>query len=317
MDVGLTASTVKQARDRFGLLYFPNDVNDPKFFERITEAIERVHGIERWVGGEATFAINVATEKTFCLPYFLESIHAALIDDNPGRVKGARYEFMYNGPGRVPATSGIPGTIVDMGVVGIQVPFPSTASVLQVEAVAGSDIGETIRILGYDENEAWITEADGTPGEEVTLAGTAVLTTNQFSAVKGIQKLVTAGRVVVNHNGTGTELASIEGSHVNPYYRCYRVLDSSATTITALCKRRPVPVRRDEDYIFPGNLPALKMLLQALDFEEASEIDRAQQYFRMAVEILNGESATYKGSAEESLNFEIWGSGISGIGTTY
>ncbi|HRQ87594.1 MAG TPA: hypothetical protein PLA50_02280, partial [Bacteroidia bacterium] len=61
----------------------------------------------------------------------------------------------------------------------------------------------------------------------------------------------------------------------------------------------------------------LKLGLFAVQYEEASEPAKMQQYFREAVELLNQGAASHKGGAQEQMGFEPWGPGICGVGTTY
>jgi hypothetical protein len=317
MDLGLSQSTVAEARRRLAKLFYKGDESNREFIDKINEVIERFHSTERWVGSLATFRWNVETDKSIYLPYFLDSINAATLDSKPARVQGPRYEFVHDGPGLVEKGSGLPGAMIDAGVFGISTDYPENPSTLTVSTVSALDAGESIRILGYDHNGAWITDAEGTPGEKVTLSSSPVSTVSLFSGVKGIQKGFTRSHVSVAHAGTGTVLANLENWMTNPRYRCYRVTDTSAKTVTALCKRRPVPVQSEEDYIFPGDLSALKLGLFALHYEEESETARRSQYFREAIELLNEQSASYKGGAQEQASFEPWGPGVSGIGSTY
>lgn len=315
MDLGLSQATVADARARFGTKFCDGDPSGPEFYRKLTEVIERFHSTERWSGALATFRIDVSEDKNIYLPYYLENIHAAAIDNIPSRLHGQRYEFIHDGPGIVPADSGIAGAIIDRGLVGISTDFPSTAGTLTISAVAAGDAGKTIRILGYDQNGVWVKDSSGVPGELVTLAASPVTTTNQFSAIKGIQKGLTRSHLTVSRGST--VLVTLENWMTNPRFRLYQVMDSSAETVIALCKRRPIPVNYDEDYLFPGNLSAIKYGLYALDYEEQSEPDKAAQYFRNALELLNQDSAHYHGGAQEQVSYEPWGPGVTGIWTTY
>jgi hypothetical protein len=322
MDLGLSPATVAAARTRFAAQFFPGDTANAAFLRYINEVVERLHENERWIGSLATFRVNVATDKNIYLPYFLDSINSAVIDSHPARVNGPRYEFICDGPGKIEKGSGIAGMIVDAGVFGISADFPVTdadveiPSTLTISAVSAADAGTAIRILGYDQNGAWIKDTDGTPGERVVLATGAVVTTNQFSGVKGIQKPLTRSAFTVTHTVESKVLASLENWMTNPTFRCYRVLDPSAESVIALCKRKPVPVNYEEDYIFPGVLSALKLGFYGIKYEEEGEINRMQQSFREAVELLNQASAAHKGGAQEQISFEPWGPGISGIRST-
>lgn len=317
MDLGLTNSTAADARERFASEFFPQDESDPAFLDRLTEVIERYHTMEKWVGSRATYRIDVSTEKTFFLPYYLEAIINANVDSSPAQVQGDRYQYVHDGVGEVDEDGSVYKTLMDAGSSGIQVEFPDTPSTITFGAVSAVDEGRRVRVLGYDTNGNWITGADGTPGEEIVLAVTPVVTTNTFSGVKGVQKTITAGPVVLTHTINSTVLLRAESFMRKPLFRGYRVLDGGAEAILALCKRRAVPVVAEEDYLFPGNLSALKLGMYALDYEENSSMGKAREYFGAGIKLLNEEASHYQGGAQDQLDFQPWGPGVSGIRNAY
>jgi hypothetical protein len=319
MDLGLTPTTLKKARARLGTQFSPGDATGVEFRNRVNEIIERFHQEEMWVGSHATFSVDVTTEKSFYLPYYLEAILHARVDKCPGRVQSSRFEFISNGYGEITAEDHLAGTLIDLGVSALSVPFPTTASTLRVTGTSASDNGKDIRILGYDASGNRILSADGTPGEVVTLDGDlSVVTSNTFSAVQAIQKEnfeteTFAGRVSVAHVTNTITLATLEPFVENSMFRGYRVVDTSAERITTFCKRRPVAVIHDEDYLYPGNLNALRFALMARDFEDNGKLQDGLAYFEMAIRELNNEASRHRGGAEEHLGIDIWGIGVSGI----
>ena len=319
MDLGLTPTTLKKARARLGSQFSPGDATGVEFRNRVNEIIERFHAEEMWVGSHATFSVDVSTTKTFYLPYYLEAILHARVDKNPGRVQSSRFEFISNGFGELTSEDHLSRTLIDLGVSAISAPFPATASTLRVTATSATDNGKSIRILGYNAAGDRIISADGTPGEVVVLDGDlSVDTTNSFAAIQAIQKEnfeteTFAGRVSVAHVGTSTSLATLEPFVENAMFRGYRVVDTSAETIVAFCKRRPIAVIHDEDYLYPGNLNALRFALMARDFEDNGKLQDGLAYFEMAIRELNNEASRHRGGAEEHIAYEIWGRGVSGI----
>lgn len=322
MDLGLTQSTVASARERMASLFYPGQESSPDFVARINEVIERFHNQERWIGSTATFRVDISVNKNLYLPYYLESINSAILDTSPATVQGSRYEFIHDGPGLVKKDSGMAGILIDRGNSGISTDFPADEddvaipSTLTVSAVVSSDVGKIIRILGYDASGNMITDAYGSPGEEVVLAATPVVTTNTFSGVKGVQKDITTKPVTITHTEESKILVRLEAAMKLPLFRCYRVLDQTASTAIVLCKRRPIPVFHEEDYIFPGDLAALKLGLYALRYEETSNYPFYQQYLREAITLLNDAATSYQGGAEEHVTFAPWGLGVSGINST-
>lgn len=314
MDLGLSSSTVADARKRFAGEFFPRDETDIAFLDRLNEVNERYHSLEKWVGSQATFRVDVSEEKTFYLPYYLDSVAAASIDKRPAITQSERYQFIHDGPGEVDANGSIGGVLIDLGLSGIQAPFPETASTLTFSAaLQTADEGKKIRVLGYDTDGNWVTDAAGTPGEEVTIGDAPVVTSTVFSGVKGVQKEFTVAAITLTHTTDDVELLRAEPFMENPMFRGYRILDLSAEAIFALCKRRAIPVTKEEDYLFPGNLSALKQGMFGLVYENAGDMGKAQQYFREGVTLLNNEATSYRGGAQEQLEYAPWGPGVGGI----
>lgn len=313
MDLGLTATTLKIARAKLAKIFYPRDPSDPEFAEKVESVVDRFHSEDGWVGSHATFRVDVSTDKTFFLPFYLDSVLHARFDKAPGRIQSGRYEFIHNGLGEVTATDSVSGTLIDIGMSGIAAEFPATSSTLGVQAASAADYGKGIRILGYDASGNRILDATGEPGEEVTLASGTVVTTNTFSSVQGIQKELTAGRVTVRHTAAAEVLVVLEPWMEAPSFHGYRCVDLSVDTVLVFCKRKPVPVRYDADYIFPGNLNALRLGIHAYNYEEAGQTNDADDYFARAIKLLNDEASRYRGGAEEHIQYQIWGQGMPGI----
>lgn len=322
MDLGLTQSTVASARERLAAQFYPGQESSPAFVGKVNEVIERFHNQERWIGSLATFRVDISVNKNLYLPYWLDSINSAILDTSPAILQGSRYEFLHDGPGLVQKDSGMMGILIDQGTSGISTDFPLDVndavipSTLTVSAAVASDVGKTLRILGYDAGGNIITDVYGSPGEEVTLAGTPVVTTNTFSGVKGIQKEITTKPVMVTHTTEAKILVRLEAAMKLPLFRVYRVLDKTAATAIVLCKRRPIPVFHEEDYIFPGDLGAIKLGLYALQYEETTNNPLYQQYMREAISLLNDAATSYQGGVQEHITFAPWGLGVSGISNT-
>lgn len=317
MDLGISQTTVARAREKLAEKFFPKDATTPKFYDTVSEVIERYHALSAWVGSKSTFSIAVPSDGHLFLPYFLDSIMAVRIDTTPTIPRGVRHEFLYDGPGELDEETGCTGDVVDQGLSAIEAVFPNvdgtpTAGVLRFTATA-ADAGKKIRVLGYTSAGRVLT--DGVPGEEVTLVDGTVDTTNSFIAIQGFQKEVTKTAITVHHvGGSNTLLATLESFMELPLFRHYKVLAVGSEQITAHCKRRPVPVTQEEDYIIPGNLAALKLGLYAINYEEKNDMKTAMSYWGQATDILNGEATEYVGGAQEApAGFSPWGVGVSGI----
>jgi hypothetical protein len=85
--------------------------------------------------------------------------------------------------------------------------------------------------------------------------------------------------------------------------RSYKVVGKydSDTEVKLLCKRRFIPITDESDPVLPDNEAALKMGLLSYSYEDNNDLERADQYFTRALEILNGEAREARGAAQYML----------------
>ena len=314
MDLGISQTTVGRAREQLADKFLPRDTQSDDWFDMVNEVVERFHTRGYWVGAKGVWKTSIPDDGFLTLPYWLESIISARIDSGIAWIRGTKYEFIHDGPGELDETTGCSGDIVDMGNVALEIPFPDTASTITVTANADdAGKGDSILLLGYDASGNRI-EDGGETGERLILLSGDAVTTNTFAELKGIQKPITEKPIVITHTSSGATLATLQSFTENPYFRRYKIVANGAEFVTIYCKRKPVPVTQDTDYILPGNLSALKLGLYSLVYEEANDLDRARDYMREAESLLNAEAVEYRAGAQEPLEFSPWGPGVSGLG---
>lgn len=76
--------------------------------------------------------------------------------------------------------------------------------------------------------------------------------------------------------------------------------------VVALCQRRWVPLKRDSDLVYPGNLGALKHMLLALEKEEKNDLQAAATHEQQAIRILKQELRMHLGPTG-GMQFQIRG----------
>lgn len=184
-----------------------------------------------------------------------------------------------------------------------QIKFTTTAA----------ESANTINVRGFNSSGSKVytgTGASRIEGENVTIPtvlGNSVTTSttwNEGDSVYGVVKPQTNGVILVYHvaSGSGTEtlISSYEPGETTPNYRRYLVpkpcVEDSQCVVWA--KVQHVPVAVDNDQIIPGNLNALEMALMAVGFRRKAEMERALEYFNLAIVELNDELFDF--NAEES-----------------
>lgn len=310
MDTSLSRLTLGAARRRLGEMFFPADPTTPAFAEKVEEVLDRLHSEDYWPGSRCTYSFVVSPRQTIILPLFLNAVIAAQVDGVPRQVMSERYEFVVDGPGPIEEGRGYASMLVDAGESSLELDFPAAPGGLTVRALNPADEAVPVRVRGWEPDAAHEIQTSHVPGIELVHGEESDMA---FAAVKGVQKPVTQGSIQIVYGvDTSDEvvLAEIPASVELPVYRRYRTTARVGSRILAYCERRPLPVRREEDYLLPDSLSALKMGLFAVSFEEKSEPKRAEYYWEQARQILTKLSTHHKGGAQDIGGISPWGQGI-------
>jgi len=192
-----------------------------------------------------------------------------------------------------------------------------------------TDVGKVVTIFGYDENGQWIRSNTGSAwidGEQVTLAATAVNTTNTFTAVTRVIKPLTEGRVDM---WTWDSTASIEQRQLGAYQPSEKIptyrrmfipgiqnFGSCSTgctdkSVTVLARLRHVPVSVDNDFLVLDNLGALKTMVMSIRREDQNRLDEAEYFERKALREIEGELAAHTGDGS-TVEIRHAGSDVAG-----
>jgi len=188
---------------------------------------------------------------------------------------------------------------------------------IRVYADVAEAADSQILLQGYDENGIWIrTEVDGEwmDGEYVDISTTPTLSTKIFTSLVAVQKPQTNGNVRLyeynTDDATQRALAVYEPSETNPSYRrslvpgvagtrcCSTSEDSedcAQVKITAIAKLEFIPAQVDTDWVLPGNIPALKDMIQAVRYFEMNNVQEAMICEGRAFQTLRGELRKYLG----------------------
>jgi hypothetical protein len=177
--------------------------------------------------------------------------------------------------------------------------LPSTG-VIKVYNTTSETAG-TINIRGFSNNGKVYTGTGVVriEGEDVampTTANTSTSTATTWDAgnsLYGVVKPTTNGVIKfyqVAADLTETLIGSYDPGEQVPNYRRYYVplRWNNNGQVVAICKRKQVNVLVDNDQIVPGNLNALEMAMQAVNYRRKSD-PLSDKYITMAIEELNAE----------------------------
>lgn len=162
------------------------------------------------------------------------------------------------------------------------------------------DAGKVVTIFGEDSNgQPLVTpNGDGTvkQGLELTLQNPYVQSLIEVRRIDRVVKQETGGRVRLysvepDDMTTLIDLAIWDGSDLSPSYRRYQINDgcdaSSLVSLEMLVKLAYVPVSADSDLVVIDNLPALKMMMQAIKCRDGGDSAGGAEFERSAIRELN------------------------------
>lgn len=321
---------------------------NPNLLPLVNEASKLLWNAGDWIHKTARYKFRVGTSccgnRFITWPAEVETIEFLNICDSPVPIRNTYAEFISNGIGNIgefdralPGYGG-PGYYNFYG--GRYRMLGDREEVCTFEDVVGpnkklkaynslpADNGESILLLGYDQNFQWIrTLQNGAyaDGEVVTFnAATPPTTINFFTSVSGVQFSVTPRNGIIDlvELDTATTLertiASYQYNERLPVYR-RSILSGTAFSrclcVTGLVRLRFMPIMTDTDYLQIGNLSALKDMMIALQKRDNGDAQNYAAFKQMAISALDDELRQYQGVAPKKvISFQakgLWSNGVN------
>lgn len=297
MDTQLTWGDVK------AILYpmvDPTNPDNPLLLQMANEVCERYTNSGKWKGNIVTVKFS-SSSGFITLPYNYASALAMTYDRYPFPIFTQFHQYVEEGPGEIDQALHWPGILIDLGDGFCTQADIQSASTIRVYSSADDDDAK-VRIYG-ELNGVTVYDSDGNEGEELTLSAPMVSTTNQFTTITGFTKPHTTHRVHLKGWDGSTEslLATYQPNETRPRYKRYKT-GQAEKEIRIICQRRFIPFTVDTDWVFPGNISALRAGIQARLFEDSTDPDAADASFTRGLNFLNDETKAYRGGGQATLN---------------
>jgi hypothetical protein len=278
----------------------------------------------QWKGNRfvKSFTCSLQGDGTYCFDTGVESVLKAIAINDDGftgdiaDVMGDWFPFSEASLGYVP-----PSYVGDTQIIRIgQTPVSSTAFPAvswQIDChddTSGSLQGKQIKIagttltLGATGN---IVFSSGSTGTVVAAAFSTWATANKYTnSVVGNTITISSESptftVVDVNSGLFIEQASLDASaNLTPTQR-YRVIGKvpEDRVIYCLVRRGYVPLVNDNDLLFPSNRNAYRYGVQAYNYENTNELERAQVYWNAAFQCLNDETDSFEDGEEAQVEIQ-------------
>lgn len=206
----------------------------------------------------------------------------------------------------------------------------SLESTIRIYPASESDVGKRVLLQGIDANGNKIRSLDGSvyvDGVYLTLASPFAETTQTFNgpSLTGVQKPVTNDRLAVfsvDSEGNELSIATWEPSEENPDYRrswingrpqdgfccaasngCSTIPNCTGSVAEAIVRLEFFPALVDTDWLFIGNIPALKEGMRSVQKRDRDR-EGADTHRGRAIELLRNEVEKYAPKSQVRVNFK-------------
>lgn len=332
-----------------------------RFLQLLNEAQERLLYTGKWWGTVQKWRF-CATDGCVALPSQFATLEAVAVCGRPIAVRDQFYEFLDNGfgirsQGVININSGTSTSTSQTtspccggfaGVCGIAEAlyrgrYPTFSDIqptgkrVQLVCDKLTDVGKSVLVLGYDDNNNWIRTVQGgvvLDGEVVALAqGAGTQSVNNFSVVTDLQPPANLDGQwwlyeYTISSGAQRLIGQYQYFDVRPSFARYffpSIIPTASSSgsscsqvlVEALVKLDFIPVQKDTDYLIIGNLPALKEMMMALSKAEDEpdalrKVQIEEAGLTVAKKILDAQLDHYLGSGRK-MGMNIIGSSIGDV----
>lgn len=314
---------------------------DPRFLRYLNEAQERLAMAGKWWGTYKKLRVCV-TAGCVTWPEDVLTIEALTVCGTGVPVRNGWFEFQEDvlAPGVGCAEGCEQRQLLDRGIVHQYRDFTALSKV-RIYPNSATDVGKRVLIQGLDANGNVIRTNDPTDGwvdgEYLTLASPFVESTNSFNlpGLTGVQKPLTNDRLTVTGvavvGGVETQVAIWGPSVLTPEYRrtyligwprCAQTPNTCAdsgdgctpadescsnTVVESIVRLKFIEAVADTDWLFIGNLRALKSAMRSIQMEDANEPRRAEIHYQEALRALRDELEAYSPKERMAVNVLAFG----------
>lgn len=316
---------------------------DPRFVQLLNDAQARLSEMGKWWGTYRKIRVCV-TAGCVTWPREVKTIEAMNVCGRGISIRNDWYEFQEDV--QAPSTSCDSceeEQLLSRGMVSQYRDFTGLSKV-RLYATVAADAGKRILVQGFDANGNVIRTLDSVTGdwvdgEYLTLVAPAgfVESTNSFAApyLTGVQKPLTLGRITATGvnvtDSVETQIAVWSPSEMFPQYRrtflvnmpnvachtneCEDQGDGCAPAnascgnlvIEAIVRLDFVPAVVDADWLFIGNLEALRHMMRAIQLEDKELYVQAEREIQLSLRALRNELEAYSPSERTVVNVQPFG----------
>ena len=191
------------------------------------------------------------------------------------------------------ASGGVGGSLATGGAGGAITITDSTASTITGNSGGGDNAASTITLRRSEATSITAKGGDGDGGQSGN-GGTVLLISSKCSNISvpaGINgdPFGSVGTITVSQDTTPATKDNLDAQR-------YRIVGTVPENRVVYCivRRGYVPIESDTDYLIPSNRNAYRYGVQAYNYENVNELERANVYWELAYKCLNDETTAFE-----------------------
>lgn len=271
MDSALTVAAVRAKYESLAS-------SSSAFISELNEVTERLMGSDIWVGCSTEVLFPASAEGYFVLPRQFISVLGYNFNNVPKSVFGRFHQFIECGIGWQDQSIMTMDGLIEDGFMVTQKETSGTFY-LRVKPSEAADNNKEIRFFGLDDQSVpqpiYTAAAEGI---QLIIQVPQATTIQKFTAVTGIQAPANMRGSwtlwqVDTTTGVETQIGQYYPGETVPRYHKYKIgVRTTNDVIRCFCRRQWIELVNETDFVFPGNLAAIKLGFKALQLEDANKI---------------------------------------------
>jgi hypothetical protein len=309
----MPALTLNQISSMLGSYIEP----DGDFKSSLNQVLARIYNIGTYRDLTIQYSLPVV-DGCITLPDEADAVLHVLVDSQPLPVRSLWHDFKTVGTSL--ASADMSWGLIDAGYHATKVLLPAPTDVLYVQASAesygggydGSDVEYyAIQIIGTDGDLTFTNQTNGPLGANgypLSFDGNLI---NHVSSIRydGLKEKYDI--VYIGPDNSSLVIATVGPDSGVTRYRRLRLNRSTdnETVVHVLCKRAFIPLQKDNDICYIGNIGAMKHGLLGRLAEDSADMERAEYHWQRCMLLLEEEAASSRGAAVPRLNIDPYGTG--------
>lgn len=309
----MPALTLNQLSSMLGSYIEP----DGDFKSSLNQVLARIYNIGTYRDLTVQYSLPVA-DGCITLPDDADAVLHVLVDSQPLPVRSLWHDFKTVGTSL--ASADMSWGLIDAGYHPTKVLLPAATSQLFIQPSLEADYvniptfstssGATIEVIATangDQTYYSTVGVAGVNGVPLDFSGEII---DHIASIR-FDSLQYKYDIRYIEGATNVILATVGPDSGVTRYRRMRINRSTdgETVVHVLCKRAFIPLQKDNDICYVGNVGAIKHGLLGRIAEDSADMERAEYHWQRCMLLLEEEAAASRGAAVPRLNMDPYGTG--------